>query len=84
MVFHGYPAAHCLMSLWPRTVELPLRWSTPCKDLQRNLGYTLRLAAENKKRASETVNPEWKRILLELAAGYSELAEQRANLIASK
>jgi hypothetical protein len=44
----------------------------------------LRLAAENKKRASETVNPELKRILLELAAGYSELAEQRANLIASK
>jgi hypothetical protein len=72
-------------------VELPLRWSTPCKDLQRNLGYTLRLAAENKKRASETVNPELKRILLELAAGYSELAEliddpeqRRANLIASK
>ena len=35
----------------------------------------LRLAAANEKRASETGNTELKRIFLELASGYRELAE---------
>jgi hypothetical protein len=35
----------------------------------------LQLAAENDKRASETKRPELKRLFLELADGYRELAE---------
>ena len=35
----------------------------------------LQLAAANEKRASETGNTELKRIFLELASGYCELAE---------
>jgi hypothetical protein len=35
----------------------------------------LQLAAANDKRASETDNTELKRIFLELASGYRELAE---------
>jgi hypothetical protein len=35
----------------------------------------LQLAAANEKRASETGNTELKRIFLELASGYRELAE---------
>ena len=69
----------------PATVEYAIQGFTEKSRIH------LRLAAENKKRASETVNPELKRILLELAAGYSELAEliddpeqRRANLIACK
>ena len=51
----------------------------------------MQLAAANAKRASETDNTELKRIFLELASGYRELAEliddpeqRRANLIACK
>jgi hypothetical protein len=50
----------------------------------------LQLAAENDKRAAETKNTELKRIFLELASGYRELAELiddpeqwRAKLVAS-
>ena len=43
-----------------------------CTDKSRKY---LQLAAENDKRASETKNTELKRIFLELASGYRELAE---------
>ena len=50
----------------------------------------LQLAANNERRASETTNPELKRIFLDLVSGYRELAEHiddpaqwRAKLMAS-
>jgi hypothetical protein len=36
----------------------------------------LELVTKNEKRAAETENPQLKKIFLDLAAGYRELAEQ--------
>jgi hypothetical protein len=56
----------------------------------KSRGY-LRLAVENYKRSSSTVDPGLKRKLLEIAAGYRELALQiddpaqwRVNLMGSR
>ena len=74
---------------WPR-IALPIRWMDAMPGLTEKSRKYLELAAENDKRAAEALNPELKRISLELAAGYRDLAELlddpvqwRAKLVAS-